>query len=212
MSKEILLSICVPNFDHLDGLKKQESYLRSVAGEFGDIVEILVSDNASSDGSQRYLEDWKDFAEVVVNAKNVGFEGNCQILAGVASGRWIWLLGSGDVPESELGVQLRELARLPEKIGQVFGRDNSYQLICPFISDQIWSASALRSTLHRTEHFGDAWPHIYWSAEMQKTGHEIAVIGGFNIHVFRSGDDWHATKSRNACFHFHFLQSRQDAT
>ena len=90
-----VLSICVPTYNRLPYLRKQIDYL---IGERTPEVEIIVSDNSSSDGTQEYLKSLDDNLgiRVLINEENKGTEGNMYRCAKIASGEYIYFLGDDD--------------------------------------------------------------------------------------------------------------------
>ncbi len=87
-------SVCIPNFNY-------EKYLgetiRSVLSQEGDI-EIVVSDNASTDKSVEVVKAFKDpRIKIRINEANVGFAGNLDRVARMASGDIINMLSSDDL-------------------------------------------------------------------------------------------------------------------
>lgn len=87
-------SICIPNYNY-------EKYLgetiRSVLAQQADL-EILVSDNASTDSSVAIVERFEDpRIKVRINQTNVGFAGNLDKAARMATGDIINMLSSDDL-------------------------------------------------------------------------------------------------------------------
>ena len=89
-----ILSIIIPSFNQFEGLKKT---LGKVKG-FSE-VEIVVVDGGSSDGSAQWiLDNQSDIDKIrvapdngIYDAMNKGIE--------LSSGRWLWFLGTGDMPK-----------------------------------------------------------------------------------------------------------------
>ncbi|HIP88228.1 MAG TPA: glycosyltransferase, partial [Anaerolineales bacterium] len=75
-----------------------EQCLRSVYGTAGDlVVEVIVVDNGSTDGSVEMVRERFPQARLMVNRENVGFaRANNQAMA-VAQGRYFLLLNSDAV-------------------------------------------------------------------------------------------------------------------
>lgn len=93
--------ICIPNFNY-------EAYLGitldSVLGQDFQDFQILVSDNASTDGSvalvRRYqAQDAR--IQLRVNRCNVGFAGNLARAAAMATGRYMLMLSSDDLMNAD---------------------------------------------------------------------------------------------------------------
>jgi abequosyltransferase len=90
-----VLSICIPTFNREVFLREcLDSLEHSLVPE----VEIVVSDNASTDGTIELLDEyarrlplrWRQ------NLTNVGFDRNVEAVVSMAHGRYCWLLGSDD--------------------------------------------------------------------------------------------------------------------
>jgi glycosyltransferase involved in cell wall biosynthesis len=88
----IVLSIAIPTFNRIESLQKTLASLSSVCQQ--DEIEILVVDNASSDGTWEWLstEHEKLGIKIKRNPFNLGVEGN--IIHGLinATGKYVWLL------------------------------------------------------------------------------------------------------------------------
>ena len=98
------LSICIPTFNRKIFLEKLlESILHKI--NTSD-VEISISDNCSTDGTEQYI---KDLQEVYKNItyfkwkKNEGVDKNILKAVEIAAGEYIWLMGSDDlVPDNAI--------------------------------------------------------------------------------------------------------------
>ncbi|HTU24668.1 MAG TPA: glycosyltransferase family 2 protein [Pirellulales bacterium] len=105
-------SICIPNYNYERYLGRT---LRSVLDQQDAEFEILVSDNASTDGSVALAESFADpRIQVRINATNVGFAGNLDRAARLASGQWQIMLSSDDLIRPGA---LRTYRRLIEALG-----------------------------------------------------------------------------------------------
>lgn len=90
-----LLSICIPTFNRATFLKEG---LDSLQNSWVSDVEIVISDNASSDGTIAMLEDYAHQLPLRWrrNKTNLGFDRNLVAVVSMARGRYCWLLGSDD--------------------------------------------------------------------------------------------------------------------
>lgn len=96
MTGRPLLSICIPTYNRLQYLKELLPDVLAQS-EYGDI-EVLVSDNASTDGTADYLRSiihvhlrwWK-------NVENVGGDRNFLKCVEEARGTYTWLFGDDDI-------------------------------------------------------------------------------------------------------------------
>lgn len=94
-----MLSICIPTYNRAEFLKEcLESILLSVKG-YDENVEIIISDNASTDGTRKIVEEFKFVYPNLRyhrNTENIGGERNCYVVASLANGKYLWLIGDDD--------------------------------------------------------------------------------------------------------------------
>jgi abequosyltransferase len=90
-----LLSICIPTFNREVFLK---DCLESLKRSWTPGIEIVVSDNASTDGTLAMLETFAQQLPIrwQQQSTNLGFDRNCAAVVSMARGRYCWLLGSDD--------------------------------------------------------------------------------------------------------------------
>jgi hypothetical protein len=155
-----------------------------------------VSDNHSDDLSRDYLqENWSDFAKISFLQENIGFVGNLRNLAELASGEWIWFLGSGDLPSlNAIDPLISLLSESTEDVNS-FIDEGDYACVAPYLGGVIFRRSRLLESIHvETD---DIWPHVTWSIEIQLRYPDSTVHKTPMMHVepWTSSDDWHATKS-----------------
>lgn len=99
LDQKPLLSICIPTYNrsfYLDRLLS--SILRQVSPLEGQ-VEIVISDNASTDNTEEYCSQIVEKNDCVFyskNSKNEGWERNYSNLYFKARGRFVWLIGDDD--------------------------------------------------------------------------------------------------------------------
>lgn len=88
-------SVCIPNYNYGKFVGRTiESVLRQTYADF----EILVSDNASTDDSVEVIRNFADpRITLTINRCNVGFAGNLDRAAKLATGDMIIMLSSDDV-------------------------------------------------------------------------------------------------------------------
>ncbi|MBT2287730.1 glycosyltransferase [Paenibacillus albidus] len=93
-----LLSICIPTYNRMGHL---EACLNSIFSQIGptDLVEVIVSDNASTDGTEkvatRFLEQYPNM-RYIRNPENIGADRNIIQAAGMARGIFLKLNGDDD--------------------------------------------------------------------------------------------------------------------
>lgn len=87
-----LVSVCIANYN---GLEVIDDCLRSVLEQEGQIpVEILIHDDASSDGSLAYIRDHYPDVKLIESAENVGFCIANNRMAAMAQGKYLLLLNN----------------------------------------------------------------------------------------------------------------------
>lgn len=99
MSK--LLTIAIPTYNRAPLLDKQLSWLSRAIKGFEDEVEVLVSDNCSTDNTQEVIARWKEQMTGVTfnsrkNSQNLGVMKNImQCLVGART-KYVWAIGDDD--------------------------------------------------------------------------------------------------------------------
>lgn len=89
------VSVCIPNFNYEKYLGRTIS---SVLAQEGAELEIVIADNASTDRSVEIVRGFRDpRIQVRVNACNVGFAGNLDRAARMATGERMIMLSSDDL-------------------------------------------------------------------------------------------------------------------
>ncbi len=88
-------SICIPNYNYERYLGRT---IQSVLDQHGVDFEVLLSDNASTDGSLDVVRRFQDARiHIHVNAVNVGFSANLDRAARMAAGDFMIMLSSDDL-------------------------------------------------------------------------------------------------------------------
>jgi glycosyltransferase involved in cell wall biosynthesis len=148
-------SVCIPNFNY-------ERYLgltiKSVLEQADADMEILISDNASTDGSAALARSYGDpRIQLRINAANVGFAANLDRAARMATGDWMIMLSSDDLA---LPSALSTYRRLIEALGpsadgavmtstmQMISSDGRPLELMPK-DDQLWGTAERSAELER---------------------------------------------------------------
>jgi len=95
-----ILSICIPTFNRYEFLKRTIDYLNKNLG-LEHNIEIVISDNASSDKTENYcleLANKFDFIKYSRNLENVGLDLNALNAIKIANSDYCWLLSDDDIP------------------------------------------------------------------------------------------------------------------
>lgn len=87
-----LISVCIANFN---GIGIVEACIASVKSQEGILnIEIIVHDDASSDGSVEYIRTHHPDVQLIASTTNVGFCISCNRMASLAKGRYLLLLNN----------------------------------------------------------------------------------------------------------------------
>jgi abequosyltransferase len=93
--RNILLSICIPTYNHAEPLRKALESMIPQARQHN--IPIYVSDNASTDHTVRVLESFqKNYPQLYFreNKENMGIDQNMIDAAGMASSKYVWVIGA----------------------------------------------------------------------------------------------------------------------
>ena len=111
MAEKPMISVCIPNYNGTDLI---DACIASVRNQHIAIpVEIIVHDDASSDGSAEYVRIRYPDVRLIVSDRNVGFCIANNRMAAMAQGRYLLLLNNDATLLSDaLGTLLQEAERL----------------------------------------------------------------------------------------------------
>lgn len=97
----IKLSICIPTYNRADYIGET---LDSIVNQATDAIEIVISDNASTDETSSIVLDYmKIFPNIIYfrSEVNMGADLNYLKVVDLASGEYCWLLGSDDTLKAD---------------------------------------------------------------------------------------------------------------
>lgn len=102
MKKKPRLSICIPTFNRRKYISETiNSILNQVVDIDVNLIEICISDNASTDGTDAFIQKIKNESSVNIvysrNDINVGADRNYLRSVELASGDYCWFMGSDDI-------------------------------------------------------------------------------------------------------------------
>ena len=95
----LVLTVAIPTYNRAEFLKRTLEVLR---GQYNEAMEILVSDNNSTDDTFQLVSMFQQsmpYLRYHRNACNLGFDANIVKLYELAMTRYIWLLGDDDLVE-----------------------------------------------------------------------------------------------------------------
>ena len=91
-----LLTFAIPTYNRARSLERLLAILRTeLEGE--DRVELLVSDNASSDGTPDVVQSFPGSIRYIRNPENLGADRNIQQCVESASGKYVWVFSDDDI-------------------------------------------------------------------------------------------------------------------
>lgn len=95
-----LLTIAIPTYNRASRLEHQLAWASSAIAERWEQVELLVSNNASTDATAQVCQHWiaktNGRLRVFNQASNLGFAGNCAFCIRQARGEYVWLISDDD--------------------------------------------------------------------------------------------------------------------
>jgi len=116
---DILVSIIVVNWN---GMKYIKDCLESLLKQTYKNFEIVVVDNASTDGSIEYVEKNFPMVNVIKNKKNLGFAEGNNIGINNCQGQYVALFNPDAVAEKDWLLRLVTSLKTSEKIGGACGK------------------------------------------------------------------------------------------
>lgn len=136
----IKLSICIPTYNRAKYLRQ---LLESISRQSLDEVEVVVSDNASSDDTQQLLREYAGKITHLVTHRweqNAGADRNYLKVIELANGEYCWLMGSDDiVPDGSIARILSILETNPDLV--ITGRNISSIDLAPIGTESFLDAS-----------------------------------------------------------------------
>jgi len=99
-----------------------EACLDSIQGQSHSSREIIIVDNASTDGTRKILEKWATRAQIVFNQTNTGFSAAQNQAIRVAAGDWLLALNPDVVLSPGFLAEMVEAGNLDPRVGSVSGK------------------------------------------------------------------------------------------
>lgn len=102
-SDNLLLSLCIPTYNRLPLLTEALSaVIDQIDDKIAPVVEILISNNASTDGTESYVNEIiATYSHLQIkyfcNEENLGSDTNIYRLTKQAKGEWIYMLSDDDI-------------------------------------------------------------------------------------------------------------------
>jgi len=112
------LSICIPTYNRAGWVRFTLPLWAEQVALFPDEVELVVSDNASSDDTTQAVEEARAFGPIRYNRNATNIQGNpnfFKLANELARGEFVWVVGDDDTPtEGAVERVLDVLRRYPE--------------------------------------------------------------------------------------------------
>ena len=129
-----LLSIAIPTWNRAKTLDKALTFLIPQLYEFANEIELIISDNASSDETESIIRKYKEENSKLNfisnrNEENIQFFGNFTKCRELANGRYIWVLSDDDFVQKGLILKIVECLKLSNNIACVYLKSHKNQVI-----------------------------------------------------------------------------------
>ena len=109
-----LLSIAIPTWNRDKFLDESLKALISQITELKVDIEIVISDNASTDSTQNLIQQLMEqysFIRYYRNSENLGLDKNVGLAVERATGKYVWLFGDDDLPAPQAVAQIYQKLR-----------------------------------------------------------------------------------------------------
>jgi hypothetical protein len=190
----MFISIIIPHWNGIDVLSECIDSLKQ--STYQD-KEIIIVDNASSDGSQAWIKEHHPDIILVENDKNYGYAGGCNRGVPLANGNWLLFLNNDTIQETDWLNHLTDRVNESEEIAAVQPKIRNYyernlfdyaggagghmDLLCfPFTKGRIF--------LEQEKDTGqyDSRADIFWSSgtAIMVRKEDFIIAGGFDETFF----------------------------
>ncbi|MBA2524179.1 MAG: glycosyltransferase family 2 protein, partial [Pyrinomonadaceae bacterium] len=118
-----LLSICIPTYNRAQLLKEFLAVLETEVAPFGDAVEVVVSDNCSTDETPHVIREARE--RFAINHRRLsenigGFKNIVTIATEVATGKYCWVLGDDDLIRPGAIATVMKVLKANSDLGAIF--------------------------------------------------------------------------------------------
>lgn len=99
MKNKKLLTIAIPTYNRAPFLEQSLEHIYLQIKGYEDVIELLVSDNCSSDNTKQVVERFQNEGTPIIynrNSVNRGMDGNFVYCFENASAKYVWILGDDD--------------------------------------------------------------------------------------------------------------------
>lgn len=99
-SSRPLLSITIPTYNRAKYLDLCLTKICKQSKDAQDIIEIVISDNCSTDNTEEVVYKYKNLGNNILytkNNKNLGIDGNIEKCFSLAKGKYVWIFSDDDI-------------------------------------------------------------------------------------------------------------------
>ena len=117
IENKTLLSLCIPIYNRLSYLERQLARMLEDKDLFEEQIQLIISDNCSSDDLNSCCEKYQQQGLKLTyhrNETNIGPDGNFDWCFHHADGKYVWLLGSDDIPVSGMLRNVMKLLKIAD--------------------------------------------------------------------------------------------------
>lgn len=200
MTDKFLLTVAVPTHNGsryikqaIDSIIIQQKYFNNHK------IEILVSDNASTDNTEQIVKNYIGQQNILIsyyrNKENIGYDGNIREVFKKSKGQYVWLLGDDDYlvdgsikkffevikQNEELSVILLSLGFLDIKTGKKFNVNTLKEDVKCLNGDEFfkiskWSSAALSSLIINKDDWNNAESEKYIGTQWIHIGALVNIL------------------------------------
>lgn len=125
-----LVTVCVVSYNALAFIQET---LESIKGQTYKEIELIISDDASSDGTVEFCQKWIATnkmrfvdAKLITSEKNTGVTANCNRGLEVSHGKWWKVIGSDDILTVDCIESFVEYVKTRPEIKFIFGKQITF--------------------------------------------------------------------------------------
>lgn len=96
--KQPILSLCIPTYNRKEKLARLVNGVLENIDKAAGKIEICISDNASTDGTGEFLNEFisNKHIKILKHSVNKGFDHNYVSVFAMATGKYVWIMGDDD--------------------------------------------------------------------------------------------------------------------
>lgn len=173
MNGPTVLTFAIPTYNGAEFLAGAiESIVKEAAAEKLKDIEVLISDNCSTDGTreiaEKYQAEYPGMVRYRRNTENVGYDRNVDLAVREARGEYVWLIGDDDYlsPGGVSAIRAKLLAQADPKPAALIAPADHYNMVrkemvyadrppadkvCPdgnsFFESTMWKTSSMASVI-----------------------------------------------------------------